>query len=119
MRSRKNLRNHRDRLSIMAEILKIEKGGSLKTRIMFKANLNSAQLDEYLTLLLETGLLETVSRGDEILYKTTRKGIHFIQDFNGITALLKRGFIPGKKKEPQIKSPTLITPTRTIKKADV
>ncbi len=69
------------------------KGGSLKTRIMVGANLNSAQLDEYLNLLMETELIEMVTRKEKILYKTTRRGLSFIQDYYEITALLERGNI--------------------------
>ncbi len=84
----KNSRNHRDRLCIMAEMLKIAKGGALKTPIMYKANLNSAQLDEYLSLLLEVGLLEAVNNGEKTVYKTTAKGLHYIQGHKKLTALI-------------------------------
>ena len=56
------MRNHRDRLCIMAKMLEIAKGGTLKTPIMYKANLNSAQLDEYLSLLLEMGFSKPSTR---------------------------------------------------------
>ena len=82
--------NHRDRLCIMAEMLEIAKGGTLKTPIMYKANLNSAQLDEYLSLLLEVGLLKNVNKGEKTVYKTTAKGLHYIQGHRKITALLDR-----------------------------
>lgn len=81
-------RNHRDRLSIMAEMLKTAKGDTLKTPIMYKANLNSAQIDEYLSLLLETGLLESVHKGGKTLYKTTAKGLHYLQAHRKLTALM-------------------------------
>ncbi len=43
----------RDKLVIMTEIFGIAKKGSLKTQIMFKANMSYAQLKQYLKLLLQ------------------------------------------------------------------
>lgn len=84
----KNSRKHRDRLNIMAEILKIAKGGTLKTPITYKANLNSAQLDEYLSLLLEIGLLKKTNNEEKAIYKTTAKGFHYIKSHEKLTALM-------------------------------
>jgi len=72
----------------MAEILEIAKNGALKTPIMCRANLCSAQLDEYLHLLLEIGLLEAVNKGEKNLYRTTTHGLHYIQGHKKLTALL-------------------------------
>jgi len=41
----------RNRLEIMANILEITNNGVLKTHILYKANLSSAQLNEYMRLL--------------------------------------------------------------------
>jgi len=71
----------------MAEMLKIAKGGVLKTPIMYKANLNSAQLSEYLFFFLEVGLLEAANKGEKTVYKTTAKGLHYIQGHKKTTAL--------------------------------
>jgi len=84
----KNSRKHRDRLCVMAEILGIAMNGALKTPIMYKANLSFAQLNEYLPLLLEIGLLRNVNNGGKTVYKTTAKGLHYIQRHKEITALL-------------------------------
>jgi len=72
----------------MADILEIAKNGALKTPIMFSANLCSAQLDEYLYLLLEIGLLEAVNKGEKTYYRTTTQGLHYIQGHKKLTALL-------------------------------
>jgi len=74
----------------MAEILEIAKNGALKTPIMYRANLCSTQLDQYLSLLLEIGLLEAVDRGERTLYKTTAQGLHYIQGHKKLTTLLER-----------------------------
>lgn len=86
----KNRRKRRNRLGIIAEILEIAKNGALKTHIMYRANLSFAQLDEYLSLLLETGLLEAVNRSEKALYKTTEKGLNYLQGHKKITALLEK-----------------------------
>ena len=51
----------RNRIEIIAQILEVVNEGSddgvTKTKIMYKAFLNYAQLKEYLTILTENGLL--------------------------------------------------------------
>ena len=42
-------RKLRDRFCIIAEILVVAKDGSLKTQIMYRADLSLAQLNEYLS----------------------------------------------------------------------
>jgi len=81
-------RKRRDRLYIIAEILQIAKGGSLKTPIMYKANLGFAQLNEYLSFLLGMKLLEVVKEGGKTIYKTTPKGLKYLQSYLEISALL-------------------------------
>ena len=69
----------RDKLVIMTEIVGIAKNGTSKTHIMFKANLSFSQLNQYLDLLLQSGLIETVSHGDRQVYRATSKGIDFME----------------------------------------
>jgi predicted transcriptional regulator len=79
----------RDKLGIIAEILEIAKEGTLKTQIMYKANLSYAQLNDYLKFLLKSGLLQkVVSRGKNV-YAVTEKGIDFLQRHSELTELLK------------------------------
>ncbi len=54
---------------------------------MYKANMSHGQLEKYLETLVSKGLLE---RLDEI-YKTTEKGLEFIQDFKKIQYLMEEG----------------------------
>lgn len=84
----KNMRKRRDRMHIMAEVLAVAKDGALKTQIMYKANLSFAQLNEYLSLLLELGLLKTSKSGEKSIYKITRKGIKYLKSYEEIKALL-------------------------------
>jgi predicted transcriptional regulator len=76
---------YRSRTDIVATILDAANGGSTKTRIMYKAYLSYAQLKEYLSILLENGLLE-YEDGD-LKYKTTEKGLRFMRTYNEIGEL--------------------------------
>jgi len=79
----------RDKLHIIAEILEIAKDGTLKTQIMYKANLSFTQLNEYLKFMLRIRLLvKSINNGKET-YKATPKGIEFLQRHQEITELLK------------------------------
>ena len=83
-----NSTKRRDKLGIIAEILEIAKEGTLKTQIMYKANLSYAQLNDYLKFLLKSGLLKKlVSRGKDV-YAVTEKGIDFLQRHSELTELL-------------------------------
>jgi len=97
-------RKRRDRLYIISEILCIAKDGALKTQIMYKANLSFAQLNEYLSFLLEMKLLESIVVNEKTIYKTTPKGLEYLQSYKEINDLLKEG---GEKGNP---IPSLRTP---------
>ena len=73
---------YRSRTDITAQILEAANGGVTKTKIMYKAFLSYAQLKEYLTVLIENGLLEYIE-GEQI-YKTTEKGNRFLKIYNQI-----------------------------------
>ena len=49
---------YRSRTEITGLILKAANGGATKTKIMYKAYLSFAQMREYLSMLIEKGLLE-------------------------------------------------------------
>lgn len=85
-----NPRKRRDRLHIMAEILNVANEGVLKTQIMYKANLSFAQLNDYLSLLEELKLLKAATNDKKTTYKTTKKGISFLENYEKIVLLLKK-----------------------------
>ena len=85
----KNQRKRRDRLYIIAEILEIAKDGTLKTQIMYKANLSFSQLNEYLNFLVSLNLLECKQADGKTVYKTTEKGIKYLDNYKEILQLLK------------------------------
>ncbi len=78
----------RDKLGIIAEVLEIAKEGTLKTQIMYKANLSFAQLSEYLNFILKIGLLHKFAYNGKELYRATPKGLDFLQRYYELTDLL-------------------------------
>ena len=78
----------RDRLHIIAEILTITKDGSLKTQIMYKANLSFAQLNEYLTFLEQIELVGLNNENNKTVYKTTGKGNNYLEKYKDISEIL-------------------------------
>lgn len=79
----------RDKLYIIAEILEIAKEGTLKTQIMYRANLSFTQLNNYLNFMLKINLIEKIMQNDREVYKTTEKGLDFLQRYREITELLR------------------------------
>ena len=93
-------RKRRDRLYIISEILIIAKDGSLKTQIMYRANLSFAQLNEYLSFLLKIKLLKVVKHNGKTAYKTTTKGIKYLENYEKIAGLLSGEEDPDKRNSP-------------------
>jgi predicted transcriptional regulator len=86
---------YRSRTDIVSQILDAAIGGSTKTRIMYKAYLSYAQLKEYLSILVENGLLEYEETEEK--YKTTEKGMKFIKAYQHM------GMLTGSMLEEAIK----------------
>lgn len=59
---------------VMSEILDICSNGAGKTRIMYRANLNSAKVNHYLAHMIKNGLIAETPLGQRTSYKTTSKG---------------------------------------------
>ena len=98
-----NERKRRNRLYIIAEILTIAKEGSLKTQIMYRANLSFAQLNEYLSFLIKIYLLKIQNENGKKIYRTTTKGKKYLEKYKDITNLLGNN----EKTSSQPKSYTL------------
>jgi len=82
-------RKRRDKLYIISEILEIAKDGVLKTQIMYRANLSFTQLNDYLGFLLEIHLLEKIRRNGKDIYRSTEKGLDFLERYHQIAELLR------------------------------
>jgi predicted transcriptional regulator len=78
---------YRSRTEIASRILESAAGGTTKTKIMYKAFLSYAQLKEYLAVLEENGLL-AYDKGEQI-YKTTQKGLHFLDITNSLQGMME------------------------------
>jgi predicted transcriptional regulator len=79
---------NRSRTEIVDSILDaaVNGEGETKTKIMYFAFLSYNQLNEYLSLLIETNLIEY--RDGTKTYKTTEKGLHFLKMNNELRKLL-------------------------------
>ena len=62
------------------------KGGETKTKIMYFAFLSYNQVKEYLSVLIENNLIEYLDGAKT--YKTTEKGLYYLQMHNEIRKLL-------------------------------
>ncbi len=72
----------RSYVDIVAEILRIARKGTKKTRIVYGANLNFKLLNEYLDRLEKAGLIAKDFDEDGLI-KTTEKGKKYLQYYEG------------------------------------
>jgi predicted transcriptional regulator len=79
---------YRSRTEIISQILETANGrsGATKSKILYKAFLSHDQLKEYLMVLTESDLLRY--DGDTHTFKTTEKGLSFIEAYNEIDQLM-------------------------------
>ena len=82
------LGQRRHRSLIVAEMLRIAQAGVLKSHLMYKAHLSSTQLEDYLNLMIRNDLLQNITTGNNNLYKTTTKGLQYIQVYETIVSIL-------------------------------
>jgi predicted transcriptional regulator len=68
---------HRTTTTIIAEILHLASHRMSKSRIMYGAFLSHHQLQLYLQILMERGLIAKEESGNA--YRTTQKGMHFLE----------------------------------------
>ena len=83
-------RKRRDRLTIIAQILNIARERTLKTHIMYRANLSFAQVTYYLSFLQELGFLDVKTKDGRAIFKRTPKGVKYLENFAEIKDLLKK-----------------------------
>lgn len=79
----------RDQLSIIANIIDNARKGTRKTQIMYRANLSFTQLNEYITFLLDTGLIQQQTVKGKELYIATVKGVLFAQIYSELLDIIK------------------------------
>jgi predicted transcriptional regulator len=77
---------YRSRTDIVSMVLDAANGGATKTKIMYKAYLSYAQLKEYLSVMLENGLIEYVE--GERTFRTTAKGLQYQKLYSNIGTMI-------------------------------
>jgi predicted transcriptional regulator len=82
--------SNRGWLEIIQFILLMCENGAKKTHVMYRCNLNSKQINEYLNFLLECGMLEKIrerSNSKRYIYKTLELGLKFISSYKQLSDL--------------------------------
>jgi len=79
----------RDRVDIIAGILKAAEKNGTKTQIMHSANLNHQQIERYLTLLIKRGLLKREKQRKKRLFKTSDKGLKYLCEYRELENFLR------------------------------
>lgn len=85
------LKNHRGKIEIMADMLALSTGAIKKTHIMYRANLSYEQLLYYLNQLLNKGLIMQDLVDGSPIYRTTEKGREFIECYTHMMNLIIEG----------------------------
>lgn len=84
--------SHRSQIDIIADILDTAVDGARKTHIMYRCNLSFKQLETYLGLLLDRGLLRTVSGEEKTSYTMffviTDRGQALLDAYQSLRVLL-------------------------------
>jgi predicted transcriptional regulator len=73
---------NRESLDIIDLILLVCANGTMKTHIMYRCNLNSKQVQEYLETILKFELVRRIeSESGKSVYETTERGRRFIKAY--------------------------------------
>ena len=90
------MRFNRSRDDIISDILEVASGGGIATKmgIMYKTFLSHAQMKNYLTYLTQHDLIE-YDVGAQI-YKTTEKGLRFLDTYGQMDDMIKDGPLPSQ-----------------------
>jgi len=78
---------NRSRTEIVAMILDAANGGETKTKIMYFAFLSYNQVKEYLSILIESNLIEYLEGTNK--FRTTEKGLNYLKMHTEIGELLQ------------------------------
>lgn len=89
-------RKNRNKFQITQAILEVAKDGVGKTRIMYRANLSFKLLEDYLAVLVRSGLLR-VREGERKMYMTSEKGLQFLREFEALEE--HAGLVTAKRDE--------------------
>lgn len=82
------MNNRRSNIEVIADMLRLGEAG--KTEIMYSANMSYAQLQKYLTFLLQLGLIDKVTVGNPVItYRVTRKGLRLLKSIDAVLEILE------------------------------
>jgi len=98
----------RSRLDIIAQILGAAVDGAVKTKIMYRANVNFIQYNEYLKSLLEARLISPIKADGKTLYKTTEKGKLLLRRFNETEEMFNAADDRGEDKPVIVKKGSMV-----------
>ena len=79
--------SRRSDIEIIGEILRMDGAG--KTEIMYGVNMSHAQLQRYVDLLLNRGLLQKSEQDSKPRYRATEKGKELLQTINKVREILQ------------------------------
>ena len=78
----------RNEVQVVAKILRVAAKGSKEGEIMDQCKLDSMTMENYLSALAELSLLTFDEDKDEMCYRTTEKGIEFLNTYHRLRWLL-------------------------------
>jgi len=78
---------NRSRIAILVNILTVAKRPTIKTHIMYKANLSHRQLEKYLTFLKQREMRREFvdDKTGNRVYETTQKGNDFLKEYGNFS----------------------------------
>ncbi len=77
----------RGRFDIIADIVDVAINGVKKTRLMYSAGMSCSQLEKYLSLVLNAGLVVVENDAGNLVVRTSGKGKKFLQAYTGLKCL--------------------------------
>ena len=84
---------NRSSIDIASQVLEAANGGASKIQIMYRALLSYKQMKQYVNFLTEKGLLiydnNNHQQGGVQTFRTTEKGLRFLDTYNQIYDVLK------------------------------
>jgi predicted transcriptional regulator len=88
---------NRSRMEIIAVLLTIAKQGTLKTHLMYGANLSYLMVTEYLNILLDADLIrEQIADDKTKQFKTTEKGFRCLELYDSLKGMIGEQYLAGE-----------------------
>ncbi|RLE57409.1 MAG: hypothetical protein DRJ40_03640 [Thermoprotei archaeon] len=78
----------RSYIDIIADLVKCAIGGIRKTKLLYSTNLNQPTLEKYLKIAIRSGLIAVEKRGSVLVFRTTGKGLEFLELYRRLRSLL-------------------------------